>query len=215
MLDTEQYPGIEIFDYPMQKYIDRYDYATYDAQVFARGQEIMRALNRGYPGITVLYTFGLTIGAQFGGGRDLLPHTRSGLLTPFIEGMIDAAGETTTLVDAFEDSYPYSEEAQFLAAYKLIKGFTRDFYTRNPAAYGEVVEAGFGLWPEHDCGESGLQSTTCSFRPETFRNALDLALRYSDRYVWIYSQTANWYTGEGVPPEWKAVLDSFRQENSP
>jgi len=215
MLDTEQYPGIEIFDYPKQKYKDQYDYAAYDAQVFLRGQEIMRALNRGYPGITVLHTFGLTIGAQFGGGRDLLPHTRAGLLTPFIEGMIDAAGETTTLVDAFEGSYTYSQEAEFLAAYKLIKGFTRDFYARNPAAYGEVVEAGFGLWLDHGCGDAGLSSTTCGFQPESFQNAVDLALRYSDRYVWIYSQTVNWQTGQGIPPEWSTALNSFRRENSP
>jgi hypothetical protein len=215
MLDTEQYPGIEIFDYPQQKYKDQYDYTAYDAQVFLRGQEIIRALNRGYPGITVLYTYGLTIGAQFGGGRDLLAYTHSGLLTPFIEGMIDAAGETTMLVDAFEGSYTYTQEAEFLAAYKLIKDFTRDVYARNPAAYGEVVEAGFGLWLDRGCGEAGLSSTTCGFRPESFQNAVDLALRYSDRYVWIYSQTVNWYTGEGIPPEWEAALNSFRQENSP
>ncbi len=215
MLDTEQYPGIEIFDYPKQKYADQYDYAAYDTQVFLRGQEIMRALNRGYPGITVLYTFGLSIGSQFGGGRDLLPHTRSGLLTPFIEGMIDAAGEMTALVDAFEASYTYSQEAEFLAAYKLIKGFTRDIYARNPAAYGEVVEAGFGLWLDQGCGDAGLSSTTCRFRPETFQNAVDLALKYSDRYVWIYNQSVNWVAGEGIPPEWEAALDSFRRENSP
>lgn len=215
MLDTEQYPGIHIFDYPKQKYKNQYDYTAYDTQVFLRGQEIMRALNRGFPGITVLYTFGLSTGAQFGGGRDLLPHTSSGLLTSFIEGMIDAAGETTTLVDAFEASYTYTQEAQFLAAYKLIKGFTRDFYARNSAAYSEVTQAGFGLWIDHGCGDTGLISTTCGFRPGSFQTAVDLALRYSDRYVWIYSQVINWRTGEGIPPEWKTAIDSFRQENSP
>lgn len=215
MLDTEQYPGVEIFDYPKQKYKNQYDYAAYDAQVFLRGQEVMRALNRGFPGISVLYTFGLSTGAQFGGGRDLLPYTGSGLLTAFIEGMIDAAGETTTLVDAFEASYTYTQEAEFLAAYKLIKDFTRDFYARNPTAYGEVTQAGFGLWIDQGCGDAGLTSSMCGFTPESFQSAVELALKYSDRYVWIYSQSINWHTGEGIPPEWQTAIDSFRQENSP
>jgi hypothetical protein len=215
MLDTEQYPGVEIFDYTKQKYKNQHDYAAYDAQVFLRGQEVMRALNRGFPGISVLYTFGLSTGAQFGGGRDLLPYTGSGLLTAFIEGMIDAAGETTTLVDAFEASYTYTQEAEFLAAYKLIKDFTRDVYARNPTAYGEATQAGFGLWIDQGCGDAGLTSSMCGFTPESFQSTVELALKYSDRYVWIYSQSINWHTGEGIPPEWQTAIDSFRQENSP
>jgi hypothetical protein len=213
MLDTEQYPGVIVFEYAQQSNRDQYTYEEYDAQAFQRGQEVMQALNRGYPGITVLYTFGLTVGSQRDAPRDLSQH-RYGLLMPFIEGMMAAADDGTILVDAFEGSYIYQHEDQFLAAYKLIKGLTRDFYARDPERYGEKMQAGFGLWLDHNyCNEPGLTPQNCpsGFTPEMFADAVGYALRYSDRYVWIYSQGVNWYTGEGIPPEWQAVFDSLGQ----
>lgn len=208
MLDTEQYPGVTVFEYAGQRNRDQYSYDEYDAQAFRRGQEVMQALNRGYPGITVMYTFGLTLGSQRDAPRDLSQH-RYGLLMPFIEGMIAAADEDTTLVDAFEGSYIYHHEDQFLVAYKLIKGLTRDFYARDAERYGEKMQAGFGLWLDHNyCNEPSLTPQNCSsgYTPESFEQAVNYALRYSDRYVWIYSQGVNWYTGEGVPPDWGAAL---------
>ena len=166
----------------------------------------MQALNRGYPGITVLYTFALThVPPQ---STERLATYPSGLLKPFVEGMIAVADNKTMLVDAFEESYGYNDEIQFLLAYKRIKGLTRDFNARNPQRYGEVVRAGFGLWLDHDCGEGGLVPEGCpnGFTPESFENALNLALKYSDRYVWIYSERVNWYTGKSIPPEWYSVL---------
>jgi hypothetical protein len=213
MFDTEHYGDMRPFDYQQQEYSDRHNYEEYDAQVFLRGQEIMEAFQRGYPGLTILYTFGLTIGSQPNAPRNRAEFNY-GLLMPFIEGMIAAADEGTILVDAFEGSYIYRDELQFLQAYKLIKGSTRDSYARNPERYGQFFQAGFGLWLDHNyCGEPGLQPTGCpsGFTPETFQQAINNALNYSDRYVWIYSQGLNWYTGEGIPAEWKASLYSFGQ----
>jgi hypothetical protein len=173
----------------------------------------MRAFNRGYPGLTVLYNYGMTVGSQSGAPRDFASF-KYGLLMPFIEGMIEAADEGAVLVDAFEGSYIYRDELQFLQAYKLIKGMTRDNYARNPQRYGEIMRAGFGLWLDHNyCGEPGLTPVNCpsGFSPDTFRQAINYALQYTDRYVWVYSQGVNWYTNEGVPAEWKDALYSFRQ----
>ncbi|HEX2905453.1 MAG TPA: hypothetical protein VHO69_01230 [Phototrophicaceae bacterium] len=211
MLDTEQYPGVNLFNYQQQKYRNKYRLKAYDAQAYLHGQQVMQAINRGFPGVTVLYTFGLTIGSQPQAPRDLAAHPY-GLLMPFIEGMISAADDQTTLVDAFEGAYTYRDELQFLYAYKLIRGFTRDFYARNPQQYGRVVRAGFGLWLDHnDCDELGLQPTGCppGFTPQTFEQAIQLALRYTDRYVWVYSEGLSWYTGEGIPENWKPALQSF------
>jgi hypothetical protein len=213
MFDTEQYGEMQPFDYRKQVGQKRYSYEQYDAQAFLRGQEIMQALNKGYPGLTILYTFGLTIGSQPNAPRDL-SEFNYGLLMPFIEGMIEAADEGTTLVDAFEGSYTYRDELQFLQAYKLIKGLTRDNYARDPERYGQFMQAGFGLWLDHNyCGEPGLEPSGCpsGFTPETFEQAMQNALAYTDRYVWIYSQGLNWYTGEGIPQIWVQALNSFRQ----
>lgn len=213
MFDTEQYSDVRIFEYPTLTLANRYTFDDYSDQVFERGQAVMAALNRGFPGLTVLYTFGVTIAAQPDALANL-PNHEYGLLIPFIEGMIEAANEDNVLVDAFESSYIFKYEPQFSQAYTLIKGFTRDFYTRNPQRYGETMQAGFGLWLDHNyCNEPGLEPQGCpsGHNPETFERTVDLALRYSDRYVWIYSQGVNWYTGEGIPEQWQQTLDSIGQ----
>jgi hypothetical protein len=119
------------------------------------------------------------------------------------------------MVDAFEGSYTYSQEDQFAKAYALVKDYTRDSYTRNPTRYGEIVQMGFGLFLDQNrCGSPSLQpppDCPTNFTPQSFPEVMELALRYTDRYVWIYSQSVNWYTGEGIPPEWTAALNSFRQ----
>jgi hypothetical protein len=208
MLDTEQYGRVRPFDFASQTDVDSFSFQDY-AQliVYKRGQEVMAALNRGYPGLTVLYTYGLTIVSQPGAQHDL-SQNRYGLIVPFIEGMIAAADDGTILVDAFEGSYTYRNDLQFAEAYKLIRGLTRDTFVRDPARYGEFVRAGFGLWLDHNqCGEPGLQpSCGAGFSPDSFQQAVNLALRYADRYVWIYSQGVNWYTGEGIPPDWQQTL---------
>ena len=59
LLDTEQYQGA-LFDYTKQRGSDRRAYAQYAAQARKRGGEAMRALERGYPGLTVFLTLGVT-----------------------------------------------------------------------------------------------------------------------------------------------------------
>jgi hypothetical protein len=209
MLDTEQYnSGFPVFDYNQQRYRDQYTYDEYEAQVYRRGQDVMQALNRGYPGLTVLYTYGLTIGSQIG-PRAAMTAYHYGLLIPFVEGMIAAADSDTVLVDAFEGSYGYDQEAQFQQAFDLITRHTRDSFARDPERYGEVMQAGFGLWIDHDCPE-GLQPAGCpgGFSPVSFRQALELALRFSDRYVWVYSQRVPWYSGESLPTDWQQAIFS-------
>ena len=213
MLDTEQYSDVHIFEYPTLEFAGRYTFGEYSEQVFKRGQQVMEALNRGYPGLTVLYTFGVAVGAQPVALADL-PNHHYGLLIPFIEGMIDSADADSVLVDAFEGAYTFKHEQQFSQAYKLIKGFARDFYSRDPERYGKIVQAGFGLWLDHNyCNEPSLEPQNCppGFTPDEFAQAVSLALRYSDRYVWIYSQGVNWYTGEGIPEAWKETFDSLGQ----
>ena len=76
VLDTEQYGDVHLFTYPALKSANRYTFDEYSDQVFERGQQVMAALNRGYPGLTVLYTFGLTIGIQPIAFADLPNHPR-------------------------------------------------------------------------------------------------------------------------------------------
>jgi hypothetical protein len=203
MLDTEQYSQISIFAYEEQPDRDQHSRADYEQLAFTRGQEFMQALNRGYPGLTVMFTFGLS-------SRQFFP-PRYWLMNPFIEGMIDAAGDGTVLVDGFEGAYYFKNEADFVLGRGLIADYTADSFSRDPERYREKVRVGFGLWLDVNCGEAGLLPDGCpdGHTPDSFARAIDLAALYSDKYVWLYSERVNWLTGEGIPPEWADVVNGL------
>ncbi|MCB9452200.1 MAG: hypothetical protein H6672_12225 [Anaerolineaceae bacterium] len=207
LFDTELYPNImlELFNHGALPYRDRYDYDAYAEQVYRRGQDVIRAMNKGYPGLTVMLTYGPSFVAH--GGNS---HPSYSLLLPFIEGMIAATNENTILVDGFEESYFYEDQAQFLIGYKRMRAIA-PLYVRDAGRYADVVRAGFGLWIENDCGDDGLLSASCRFTRDEFESNLNDALDYSDRYVWIYSQHINWYTGKNIPPEWSSMMEQFRR----
>jgi hypothetical protein len=203
MLDTEQYSQISIFAYEEQPDRDQYTRADYEQLAFTRGQEFMQALNRGYPGLTVMFTFGLS-------SRQFFP-PEYWLMNPFIEGMIDAADDGTVLVDGFEGAYYFKNEPDFILGRGLIADYTPDTFSRDPDRYREKVRVGFGLWLDYNCGEAGLLPDGCpgGHTPNSFARAIDLASLYSDEYVWLYSERVNWLTGEGIPPEWADVLEDL------
>ncbi len=148
MFDTEQYNDVDLFNYESRPYRDRYSAAEYEVQAYLRGQAVMTAINRGFPGLTVLLTFGLS--------SQTFHPARYALLMPFVEGLIAAADDTTTLVDAFAAAYDFWQDEQFRTARALIQGITRDAFAPDPERYAAVVRVGFGLWPEHHCDERGL-----------------------------------------------------------
>src|SRR5215207_9220918 len=60
MFDVEQYSDAHLFEYALQKDAGATSFNVYTAQAFQRGQEVMDALEAGYPGLTVMYTYALT-----------------------------------------------------------------------------------------------------------------------------------------------------------
>ena len=168
----------------------------------------MDALESGFPGLTVMFTYALTVDSVVG---QLDPTvSRYGLLVPFVEGMAAAADSSSMLVDGFEHSYIYKDPQDFeLAAIRI--GGVRPRYLDGSAWRAPV--AGFGLWLDPVCGSGGLTDSGCGFSRDEFSTALAAALRNSDRYVWIYSQHVNWYTGAGIPGAWMETLRSARQSD--
>src|SRR5436190_9762189 len=61
MFDTEQYEGITVFDYRKQKDKGQKTFAEYQAKVRQRGREWAKAVNKQYPDITILMTFGYDV----------------------------------------------------------------------------------------------------------------------------------------------------------
>ena len=121
LLDVEQYEG-RLFDFGTQPLASAYGWDAYAAQARLRGREVMTALQDGHPGLTVFLTFGHSLPFVLSdGGRRPLAATSYGLLAPFLDGVVEAAQNTTQIIDGYELSYGFREPSQFAEARRLVR----------------------------------------------------------------------------------------------
>ena len=88
---------------------------------------------------------------------------------------------------------------------------------RDPEKYRQVFSLALGVWLDNDWRQRGWDAETVSknyFTPETFAASVGEALRISDDYVWIYSETPRWWSPEGkavkLPADYEAALRTAR-----
>jgi hypothetical protein len=212
MFDTEQYDGaVTLFDYRQQKDKDNRTFAVYQAKVRQRGREWIQAINKQFPDITILLTFGYEMSFR----RAEKPMDRStapyGLLADFLDGVLEACTKETALVDAWEFSYAYKERKQFEDAYETITSKALD-QTAVPKKYTRQVKAGFGLWMDHRRKDwDAVDFSKNHFTPAEFESAVRSALDVSDEYVWIYTERPRWWTNEMLPPQYIEALANARE----
>ncbi len=206
LFDVEEYQG-GLFTFAKQRAAKTRSWDQYAAQARLRGQEVMRAFQDGFPGLTVFLTFGHTLSrTESDGGKKTLAECDYGLLAPFLDGLVDAAQGRTRIVDGFELSYGYKDAAQFDAGYRLMKEGVLPI-VGDREKYNQVVSAGFGLWLDYDWRKKGWDENDPSknyFTPESFEASLRNALARTDEYVWIYTETPRWWSDGGKrvkPPE--------------
>lgn len=214
MFDVEQY-NRPLWEYGKAEHRADRSFGAYARQARIRGRAVMRAVAREYPDIVILLTFGHSlIQAQVERGKR--PEEASYALLPaFLDGMIEEAPPTTTIVDAFEMAYPYTERGQFLEAFHLIRSRAAA-QSADPDRYRRAVRAGFGLWIDHDWRGRGWHTEPGAFAknlrtPEGLETALREALSVSDRYVWLYSEKLNWWTGKNVPAAYLEAVARARR----
>ena len=161
-----------------------------------RGCELMAALQEGYPGLTVLLSFGHSLPwVQSQRGQRPLAQCSYGLLAPFLDGLLDAARGRTRVVDGYELSYGFREPAQFEDARRLV---TIDLLPLVGArdAYRARLRLGFGVWVDYDWRRRGWSASATAdnyLSPEALERVVTAALRASDEYVWVYSETPRWW----------------------
>ena len=195
VLDVEQYQG-QIFDYRTRKLAPSRSWDAYAAQARLRGREIMSALQDGYPGLTVFLSFGHSLAWVLSErGRRPLSEVSYGLLAPFLDGMLEAAHGRTRLVDGYELSYGFLNAGQFDEARQLVKTGVKPIVGA-PRPYRQRLQLGFGLWLDYDWRRRGWSTQELSgnyFSPERLEIIVAAALRASDKYVWIYTETPRWW----------------------
>ena len=212
LFDTEQYQG-SLFYYPEQKLRAKKTFAEYQAKVRQRGREWITEVDRAFPDITMLITFGYEYAQPRKGKKDRSQEDY-GLLPDFFDGVLSACSNRTRLVQAWEPSYGFKTEKRFDKAYELstVKGLE---WTAEKEKYKRHTSVGFGLWMDNISHERGWDMKNFSknyFTPAEFEAALRFALLRSDEYVWIYAGRPRWWTNELVP---KAYLDALTKARKP
>ena len=72
---------------------------------------------------------------------------------------------------------------------------------------------GFGVWLDWNSGKLGWHDDPSEnwFSAEEFERALRQAMTQTDRYVWVYSERLNWWTGENLPRVYLRALEAAKR----
>ena len=218
LFDIEQYEA-PLFDYRKQRDAESKSWESYATQARLRGGEVMRAFQENYPGLTVFLTFGYCLPwSETGGGKKSLADCKYGLLAPFLDGMIQSANPKVRLIDGYELSYGYKSAAEFESAHKKVKEDLLPI-VRQPDKYLRTMSLAFGIWMDRDWRKRGWNPQDFSnnfFSPEALTASAKAALKVSDEFVWIYSESPRWWAPAGstnaVP---RGYAEAIRQARQP
>jgi hypothetical protein len=228
--DPEPYdPPHEAFTYKAQPGRDRRTFDEYAAKARERGREVMKAVAAEYPDITILSFFLNSICAsatRHADPRPLLAGQGYGLLPAFVDGWLDAAPPTVTMVDGHESSYLYNSDIAFLEAANLIRGACQELVSpENRAKYRAQVQTGFGIYLDAYVNPATSQwyvDGKGGPRVDRLRANVTAAIRAADEYVWVYGEKCRWWPtpNKGVTEKsWPEALpgceDALRYARDP
>jgi hypothetical protein len=221
LFDTEPYEG-RLFEYPAQRDTARRPFLEYAAQARRRGAELMRAFERGYPGLVVFLTVSATHPHVMWEGDRIRPEVANyGLLTPFVDGMFLAASDSARIVDGLEGAYPIKDSAQ-LDVYFAEQTTGILPWLTDSTRYRKVLSRSFGIWIDYDSDrrEWNVRDVRKNYRsPDTLRAVVRHALELADDYVWVYTQKPRWWTEEGtrkdLPESYVQALRDARKGLAP
>ena len=215
--DPEAYhPEQAVFRYGVQPQRAKRDFAQYAAQARRRGREVMQAIAEECPDPTILCLFlnsACGAAAVQGDPQAVLHGHLYGLLPAFLDGWLDAAPPTLTVVDGCEDAYLFNSPEQYLQAAHLIRGPCQELVSpENRAKYRAQVQVGFGVYldaywnpkssPWHVDALGGAPAARLGANVAS-------ALYAADEYVWIYGERFRWWPTNASRVEaqsWPEVL---------
>ena len=210
--DPEEYSDEHIFSYTAWPQARRHGRSQqqYIDQARVRGRELMRAINAEFPRIKILCLFGPALTAAS------TPDTKHDyrLLAPFLEGMCQAADEGPEIIDGFEQSYGYRARIAFESGRRDMIRARRVFDDK--AAFDRVMRVGFGLWTDFRSGQDGWfpnDPEKNHFQPETWQNAVNCALSYSDRYVWLWREKIHEWEGRDIGEAYERAQYAGRERS--
>ncbi len=215
--DPEPYDG-NLWHYPSQPQAPAKTFDDYWRRVRECGAKFIQALQRQMPNLRLLTFFQCSL---FGDIVDIpdpkermerLSKHPYGLLPAFLNGMLDAAQPTVTIVDGNEPAYYYTNPEQYFHAYHLMRQRALSLIApENRNKYALQVQAGFalymdwcfGLWPPERRILGHFLSP--DERARWFEHNVYYALQATDEYVWCYSEKLDWWGTQARAPWHKFV----------
>ncbi|MDE2888502.1 MAG: hypothetical protein OXR72_09805 [Gemmatimonadota bacterium] len=211
--------------YEWQKHREEKSFAEYERIVRKRGAQYMDRIQVEFPDPVILTLFWTSMPRFQEAALETDPSRREailksdyyGLLPAFMNGMLEAAGPETIIVDGDEQSYYNNNELHYFRAYHgihqtglaLIPPELRGKYRRQ-------VQAGHAVYGDHLCGTMANHTEATYVSPEeralwVEHNAY-WALKSSDRYVWFYSERMDWWNGRNLPGFLESALRSAKEK---
>lgn len=217
LIDVEHYDyECELFNYSHHRAqrLDR-SFAEYATIARQRGRQFGAAVREIFPKAILGMLYGYTLPASEVARQGPLNATRYALLPAFLDGLLEASGPETKLVDLWEFGHTYQKKEQFLGGRDAIK---KDALAISavPAVYRTKVQAGCSLRLDYQPPRARWNTKYLSrnfFSPARFRRALHAALEVSDRYVWIYSEAGpDFFPRKDLPEDYLRAIRAARSD---
>jgi len=196
--------------YDTQAHVGKMSYAEYSKVVARRGAEFMKVLQAGHDDLVVLSYYLYNV-AQDNNSADSAARTARynkyhyNLLTPFIDGMLEAASPGVRFVNINEPAYYYTNAQEYLESYLDMRRMDRWMVppglrekARRQMEAGQTVDADgvLSLIPEY-VSKPGTFMTPAE-RLRTWEHNIYYAMVASDEYVVFYSMYQSWTNNRNI-----------------
>ena len=231
--DPEPYkPGRNPWRYKEQEGNENIQYQKFYEQVRKRGAQFIKVLQDEFPGLVIL---SLREFSDFQDGspfsQRVLPvidpdkaisrieNSWWALHVPFTVGILDAINPDVVFIDANEEAYFYTSELEYYKVRDILKNGGRVLVPKElHSKFASQYQIGHAISADYTCGNwLGLSSfpyrlkgqasmLTPEERSLWFEHNAYYSLLTADEYVWLYTERANWWTNENVPPGFADAL---------
>ncbi|WP_310489657.1 hypothetical protein [Chamaesiphon sp. VAR_69_metabat_338] len=222
--DSEPYTNSP-WKYYQQPQQQQKTFAQYQQQVRKRGAQFMQTLQSAQPETQVL-AFGLLSWLKDLYAKPIeatqlqqqLARHDYGLWPAFVNGMLDAVRPSATIVEGHEWAYYFYKTAWFDAVRQAIFTNARVFVApKNERKYAQQVKLGQSVYLDLllDALPGGVNDPRTGKTTQHFLSPADRfrllehnvyhSLRTTDRYTWMYSESADWWQNK-IPPGAEATI---------
>ncbi|MAE65381.1 MAG: hypothetical protein CMJ18_14005 [Phycisphaeraceae bacterium] len=206
LIDLEPYYGSSVWGYEQ---LQQSDPATYDNRTFEqvramvrqRGREFGQAISAEDPDATLMFFTASSFPAlqitlpEFSSIED----APSGLVVPFLDGILEGTTAETTIVDANSWTKWMTEDSEFAMGAGLVSQSALAL-SEVPGLYADKVKVGFTFRTSYDPNESfpgdmfeSADPNANYFSPAVLEASIEKAIEHGDGYVLFWEGLGNWW----------------------